>query len=288
MNGTAAASRTGSAAVLAPARRAAAVTSARGTAVAEPAATEAAVVTEPAVTGATVVAEPAAAGATAPSYTIDLTLPPGTVRALAAGGFRLCLMHSVRCDTADGVPLIWATTSEYAPTTSLTWTAVPYGYAATGRTADASPNGARDLRQVALGQVLDVAANALTRVDPLPGDPRFVTVRSTASAPMACGAAEQAPVGPRSPAPYCCFPLYGGAFVFLAPVPRVALAFTALPVTAGTAVRHLPGPAVLADLGERGRVELAYDIDTGWSWRDPTVTPVPLNGLTRALVVPTG
>lgn len=234
----------------------------------------------------------AAAG---PSYTIVLTLSPGTVRRLAAGGFRLCLLHAVRCDTADGVPLVWATTTAYAPTTTLEWSASPYGYAATGRTADGSPGGARDMSPVALGQVLDVAANALTSIDPQPGDPRYVTVRGTAPtgpAGMACGAAERAPGapdspgGPDGPAPYCCFPLYGGAFVLLAPLPRVALAFTALPLDAGTAVRYLPGPAVLADVGAAGRVELAYDIDAGWSWRDPNVSAVPLGGLTRALVVP--
>jgi hypothetical protein len=123
------------------------------------------------------------------SYTLALTLPPSTVSALAAGGFRLCLMHAVRCDTADGVPLVWATTTEYATATSLNWAAEPYGYAATSRTADGSPGGARDMRLVALGQVLDVGANALTSINPLPGDPRYVTARSTAPAPMVCGAA---------------------------------------------------------------------------------------------------
>ncbi|WP_433891242.1 hypothetical protein [Streptomyces sp. CA-111067] len=222
------------------------------------------------------------------SYTLTLTLPPATVSALAAGGFRLCLMHAVRCDTADGVPLVWATTTGYATATSLNWPAEPYGYAATSRTADGSPGGARDMRPVGLGRVLDVGANALTSINPLPGDPRYVTARSTASAPMVCGAAEHAPVGPDAPAPYCCFPLHGGAFVFFTPLPQVALAFTALPLAAGTAVRHLPGPTVLADVGASGRVELGYDIDAGWSWQDQDVTPVPLNGLTRALVVPTG
>jgi hypothetical protein len=276
MKGTAAAPHTGPAAALTPARRPAGVTATRGTVPAEPATTRAAP------------AEPVMTGAAPSSYTIALSLPPATVAALAAGGFRLCLMHAVLCDTADGVPLIWATTSAYGPVTSLTWPAVPYGYAATGRTADGSPGGARDTREVALGRILDVAANALTAIDPLPGDPRFVTVRSTAPTAMACGAAARAPVGPQTPAPYCCFPLYGGAFVFLTPAPRVALAFTALPLTAGTAVRHLPGPAVLADVGESGRVELAYDIDTGWSSQDPHVTALPLDGLTRALVIPTG
>ncbi|SFF23418.1 hypothetical protein SAMN05216251_11016 [Actinacidiphila alni] len=222
------------------------------------------------------------------SHTIDLRLPAATVRALTAGGFRLCLMHAVRCDTADGVPLVWATTSAYAPTTELTWSAVPYGYAATGRRTDGSPGGARDVRQVAPGQVLDVAANALTSIDPLPGDPRLVTVRSTGPTAMACGAAEVPPDGAEVPAPYCCFPLYAGTFVFLAPVPRVALAFTALPLAAGTAVNHLPGPAVLADVGGIGPVSLMFDIDKGWSWSDPRVGTVPLNGLSRALILPSG
>lgn len=295
MKATAAVPHTGPATALAPARRAATITgTTTGTTTAGSATGAgpgtAVGTTAPGTTAPGTAVEAVAAATAAPSYTIALTLPPGTVRALAAGGLRLCLMHAVQCDTADGVPLIWATTSEYAPTTTLTWTAVPYGYAATGRTADGSPGGARDMRQIAPGRVLDVAANALTHVGPQPGDPRYVTVRSTAPTPMACGAAEQAPVGPQAPAPYCCFPLHGGAFVFLAPLPRVALAFTALPFTAGTAVRHLPGPAVLADMGGSGggRVELGYDIDLGWSWQDPDVTPVPLNGLTRALVVPTG
>ncbi|MEE4545119.1 hypothetical protein V2S66_24515 [Streptomyces sp. V4-01] len=237
--------------------------------------------------GAVPASSAAALPADGPSYRISLTLPPQTVRELAAGGFRLCLMHAVRCDTADGVPLVWATTSGYAPTTVLAWTASPYGYAATG-SAQGGPIEALDMRPVALGQLLDVAANALTSLDPAPGDPRYVTVRSSAATPMACGTAQRPPVGSDVPAPYCSFPLHRGAFVFLAPLPRVALAFTALPLTAGTAVRHLPGPTVLADLEAGGRVELAYDIDTGWSWQDPRVTAVPLDGLRRALVVPTG
>ncbi|MBY8882666.1 hypothetical protein [Actinacidiphila acidipaludis] len=263
-------------------------------------ATRRAAATAPVPRGAAVVEPATRAGAGAgapdrdaaadPPYEISLTIPPATVRELGAGGHRLCLMHAVRCDTADGVPLVWAIGGAYGPATTLTWTASLCGYAATGRNANGSPDGGWDMRPVALGQVLDVADNALTSVNPASGDPRHVTVRSTAATPQACGAAQRAPdrFGPELPAPYCSFPLHRGTFVLLAPMPRVALAFTALPLVAGTAVRHPPGPTVLVEVEAGDRVPLAYDIDAGWSSPDARVTSVPLDGLTRALVVPTG
>lgn len=218
---------------------------------------------------------------------IDLTLPQATFRALAEGGYRLCLFKAVTCDLAGGRPLLWAATTAYRPTMTLAWTDDTYGYASLDECADDGVVHAWDYDRIDVGHVLDVGANAVTTVDPRPGNPRYVTATSSTASPLTCGLAERAPVGGALPGPYCAFPLYGGTFVFLAPRPQVALAFTSLPLTAGAVAVHLPGPTVLADLGRSGgRVALAYDINSGWSWHGPQVTPVGIGGLTDALIVP--
>lgn len=218
---------------------------------------------------------------------IDLSLPQGTFQALTGGGYRLCLFKAVVCDLAGGQPLLWAATTAYRPSMTLTWTDDTYGYASTDECADNATVHAWDCTRIGVGQILDVGANAVTTVDPRPGHPRFVTATSGTTSPLSCGLAQRTPLGGPLPSPYCAFPLYGGTFVFLAPQPRVALAFTSLPLTPGSVVTHLPGPTVLADLGQSGgRVALAYDINSGWSWHGAQVASIGTGGLTDALIVP--
>jgi hypothetical protein len=220
---------------------------------------------------------------------IDLALPQDTVQALAAGGYRLCLFKAVTCDLHGGRPLVWAATTAYRTSMTLDWDDGPYGYAATDEPGDGTVVRGSDQQRTELGGIVDVGGNAVTTADPRPGDPRFVTVLNTTTGPFTCGLAESAPLGGGAPAPYCAFPLYGGNLVFLAPLPRVALAFTSLPLAAGEAVRYVVGPTVLVDLDRTaGPAALGYDIDRGWSWRGPQTVPVRIGGLTDALIVPSG
>lgn len=229
-----------------------------------------------------------AGGGGAP-HLIDLRLSQPTVHALTASGYRLCLFRAVTCDLAGGRPLVWGVTSAYSVSMTLTWTDETYGYASTDEAGDGATVRACDYQRIGTGRILDVGANAVTTLDPRAGDPRFVTALNATTTPVTCGLAGRTPLGAGLPHPYCAFPLRGRHLVFLAPLPRVGLTFTSLPLVAGAVVAHIPGPMVLADLGPTGgRAALTYDIDGGWSWHGPQVTHVGVGGLTKALIVPSG
>jgi hypothetical protein len=184
---------------------------------------------------------------------------------------------------------VWAPTTAYRTSKTLDWSDGPYGYACTDELGDGTVVRGCDRQRTDLGGIVDVGAHAVTSADPRAGDPRFVTVRNTTAGQFTCGLAESAPLGGGGPAPYCAFPLYGGNLVFLAPLPRVALAFTSLPLGAGAVALHLVGPTVLVDLARTaGPAALGYDIDRGWSWRGPYAAPVGIGGLAEALIVPSG
>lgn len=217
--------------------------------------------------------------------TVVVRLGEQSLVPLARGGFRLYVYKAVRSSLTGGFPVPWASTGQYSTNTSIEWTEQQYAYATTAPPGSGPPPpGGVDAKPVRAGQTLDVGPNAVTSVDPSQGYAGTIAVRNTTTTPFTCGLAQSVSLA-SGIAPVCAFPLYGKHIDLITPLPAVALLFATLPVPLPTHTAAALGPAVLIDPAQTP-VELAYDINKGWTWTAPGIRDLSPADFATALIRP--
>ncbi|MEE4545120.1 hypothetical protein V2S66_24520 [Streptomyces sp. V4-01] len=218
-------------------------------------------------------------------YSIDITMSPATVNALADGRYQLFMFKAVQSAVGGGVPTVWSATSRYSALTKVNWTEQYYAYASTQEIRNGVNFMGSDTAQINLGQYLDVAANALVSVSN-GATPQGITSRNLTTTPFSTGLAQPGP-GSAEPAPICAFPLYGKNMDLMVPLQKVALVFAAAPLEQGMVIESSIGPAVLVDLTNQNAASLGYDVNRGWSWKGNVASDIPADQFVQTLIVPT-
>ncbi|MBY8882665.1 hypothetical protein [Actinacidiphila acidipaludis] len=218
-------------------------------------------------------------------YSIDITMSPTTVSALANGRYQLFMFKAVQSAVGGGKPTVWSATSRYSALTKINWTEQYYAYASTQEIRNGVNFMGSDTAQINLGQFLDVSANALVSVSN-GGTPQGITARNLTTTPFTTGLAQPGPGG-SEPAPVCAFPLYGKNMDLMIPLQKVALVFAAAPLEQGMVIESSIGPAVLVDLTTQNAATLQYDINKGWSWTGNVASDIPADQFVQTLIVPT-
>jgi hypothetical protein len=217
-------------------------------------------------------------------YSLDITMTPATVKALADGRYQLFMFKAVQSAVGGGKPTVWSATSRYSALTKVNWTEQYYAYASTQEIRNGVNFLGSDTAQINLGQYLDVAANALVSVSN-GGTPQGITSRNLTTTAFTTGLAQPGP-GSTEPAPICAFPLYGKNLDLMIPLQKVALVFAAAPLQQGMVIESSIGPAVLVDLTLQNSATLAYDVNKGWSWNGNVASDIPADQFVQTLIVP--
>ena len=200
------------------------------------------------------------------TYEIDITMSEDTVTTLFDGAYNLYGFKAVQASQSGGSPLVWFTLAKtgYSATTKLTWSVQYEAY--TSHTS-IIPNGqvqASFSTQIGLGQTLEVGVAGEGNVKDV-GTAQAISLLNTTSTPFTCGIAQHSADGNNNP--MCAFPLYGRQLDVIAPIEKVLLMFSSMPVNTGTVIEQAYGPGVLVDLtgASTNTRQVSYDINAGWS-----------------------
>jgi hypothetical protein len=215
----------------------------------------------PAGSGALVVPASQALAAGTP-YQVAISMSTATVSALVNGNYLLYGFKAVQAAQGGGAPLVWFNTGTYSASTVVSWQELYQAYTSNSAII---PNGqivASFAADIDLGQTLQVQAGGIGTV--VNGGPDVaISVLNQTSTPFTCGISQvQAGVA----TPLCAFPLYGNGLDVIAPIEKVLLMFSSLPVNTGTVVFQAYSQGILIDLTADNQRSVAFDINTGWSW----------------------
>jgi hypothetical protein len=198
----------------------------------------------------------------ATDYQVTISMSAATVQALLAGNFYLYGFKAVQATQGGGAPLVWFQTQTFSTQTIVLWQEQYQAYTSTNQVI---PNGqilASFSTDIDLGQTLQVQSGGVGPV--IDGGPdTAISILNTTSMQFTCGIAETVS---GSANPLCAFPLYGNNMDVIAPIEKVLLMFSTLPVNTGTVVMQAYSSSILIDLTADNQRSVTYDINAGWSW----------------------
>ena len=198
------------------------------------------------------------------TYEIMIELSQPTVDELQKYNFNLFGFKGVKT-SVTGSPLVWFKTKNYATLTDLTWEQDYQAYTSTSLIIPGGKIVASNSYAIGLGQTLDVTGPTGTGIiDVSTGYPGAISINNMTSTQFTTGISQVSPIG--VPTPMCAFPLFGSNLDVIAPIEVVLLMFSSSPVNTGTVIEQAYGPGLLIDLTLEPLREVAYDINTGWSW----------------------
>ncbi len=226
---------------------------------------------------------------------VQITMSVETVEALQKNGSLLYTLKAVQSSSKAGRPLVWRRTDGYSALTSILWPQAAQAYTAFNPIAPDQKIEPGFSAAIQIGQTLQVKANGIGTVVN-GGPPAYISFYNTAQSYFTCGLACQ-------DAPFCALPLYGLHEQSCGPLEKVLLMFSTDDIAPATVVEsslHAPpplvslsmlatiSPGILIDMRSTGKVQVAFDINKGWSW-SPGVqaSPVPATAnLTELLIEP--
>lgn len=198
----------------------------------------------------------------ATNYGVLITMNTATVQALLSGNYYLYGFKAVQATQGGGAPLVWFQTQGYSANTNVAWTEQYQAYTSTSQII---PNGqitASFSTDIDLGQTLQVQAGGIGEV--VSGGPSTaISILNQTSTQFTCGIS-QTQNGVSSP--LCAFPLYGNQMDVIAPIEKVLLMFSTLPVNTGTVIYQAYSSGILVDLTSSNQRTVSFDINAGWSW----------------------
>lgn len=196
-------------------------------------------------------------------YSIQISMPQATVAALGQGGYQLYAFKGVQTTVGGGSPVVWFSTNVFSLNTTIDWAEQYQAYTSLSQIV---PNGqivASAAYDASLGQTLDVTGSTGIGQMVNGGTSTAISINNQTSTQMACGISE---VVDGTSSPLCVFPLYGNNMDVMAPIEKVLLMFSTLPVNTGTVVFQAYSQGVLIDLTGQNSRQVNYDINKGWSW----------------------
>ncbi len=200
-------------------------------------------------------------------YSVTISMSGSTVQTLLASNFQLYGFKAVQTTLGGGAPTVWFKTGTFSSTTAVNWTEQYQAYTST--TVNFGPNTqivASDSQNINLGQTMTVAAGGIGTVVN-GGTTSAISIFNTTSTQFTCGINQMQSVnGAQVPTPLCAFPLYGNMLDVIAPIERVLLMFSTLPVNTGTVIYQAYSQGVLIDLTSVQQRAVTFDINAGWSW----------------------
>ncbi len=199
------------------------------------------------------------------AYQVNLSLSLATVQALQQGGYNLYGFKAVQSTMKGGAPLVWFSipAASLLTTNNIEWTVQYQAYIS--NTFPVAPNTnvvASAAVDISLGQQWNVEPGGGNNVTTA-GPAIAISINNTTTTPFTCGVSmEQNGVFN----PLCAFPLYGGGLDIIAPIEKVVLIFSTLPVNTGTVIEQAFSPGIFIDLTTDNQRSVAFDINLGWSW----------------------
>jgi hypothetical protein len=197
-------------------------------------------------------------------YSVTITMNQTTVDALTNGGFYLYGFKAVKT-TSAGAPVVWFETAAFGLSTLVSWSESYQAYTSNNQVIAGGQVVATNSYPIGLGQTLQITTPAGTgSVNTQSGTPQAIDIANQTTTQFTCGISQSNPLGVITP--MCAFTLYGNFTDVIAPIEKVLLMFSTLPINTGTVVEQSYSPALLIDLTAENSRTVAFDINKGWSW----------------------
>jgi hypothetical protein len=198
-------------------------------------------------------------------YEVTIGMAAATADALSAEGAWLYALLAVEISNRATLPVVWLQSGRYSERTTVRW---PGAYAAfTSPDGDSIGAGARIdpgfSVPISTGQLLTIDQPTGTGQVTQPGpSAKALAIFNETTAPFTAGVSQKLD---GAFMPVCVLPLHGQSVELIVPLEQILLAFSAAPMSPGTAVTLLLGPGMLIDLKGASERSVQYDINRGWS-----------------------
>lgn len=195
-------------------------------------------------------------------YQVTINLDSTTVGDLVTGNYQLYGFKAVQTTQGGGAPLVWFSTDQFMAETVVSWEEQYQAYTSLSQIITNGQIQASSPYDITLDQTLNVAANGVGNVTE-GGTTGAISIFNTTSQQFTCGISE---VQDGTALPMCAFPLYGHGLDVIAPIEKVLLMFSTLPVKTGTVIEQAYSQGILIDLTGNNEQTVSFDINEGWSW----------------------
>jgi hypothetical protein len=197
-----------------------------------------------------------------------ITMSDTTVESLSRSGYTLQAFQVVQTNDSSTMPTIWFMTTQYSRLTTLMWTDQAKAYTSATTIAVGTRIAVGFTTDIASGQVLVINSPAGTGAVNEEGVPGTLGIQNTTGQHFTVGASATATVqGNAQPCfPLSAAPLYGEDLKLIELTKSVLFVVGGSTAKAGTVEGRSQGPGVMVDFTGAVQRELAYDINTGWSW----------------------
>ncbi|HEY6553563.1 MAG TPA: hypothetical protein VI669_09415 [Vicinamibacteria bacterium] len=195
-------------------------------------------------------------------YTVNISMSPDTVQSLLASNYYLYGFKAVQATQGGGAPLVWFQSQTFSTSTVVDWEEQYQAYTSNSQIITNGQIFASNSVDIDLGQILMAGPGGVGPV--VNGGPSLaISIQNTTSGPFTCGISQ---MQNGSSTPLCAFPLFGNNLDVIAPIEKVLLLFSTIPVNTGTVIMQAYGPSILIDLTSDNTRSVDYDINAGWSW----------------------
>lgn len=196
-------------------------------------------------------------------YGVTITMSASTVTNLINGNFNLYGFKAVQTTQSGGAPLVWFKTLNYSTTTAVSWQEQYQAYTSNSSIIANGQIIASNSNNINLGQTMNVATGGIGTVVN-DGTDLAISILNQTTTQYTCGISQTATDGSMNP--LCAFPLYGGNMDVMAPIEKILLMFSSNQINTGTVIQKAYSPGIFIDLTANNNVNVAYDLNTGWSW----------------------
>lgn len=199
----------------------------------------------------------------ATQYAISVDMSEETVNALDQGGFFLYAFKGVQTTQKGGAPTVWFQTETFSISTDISWVEQYQAYSSKSKVV---PNGqikASASYDIDLGQTFKITSDKGTGEVVQGGTSGAISIHNETQTQFTSGISQ---VVEGKASPLCAFPQYGGNLNVMAPIQKVLLMFSTLPVNTGTVIYQAYSSGGLFDLTGVTERHVSFDINKGWSW----------------------
>lgn len=195
-------------------------------------------------------------------YQVTINLDSTTVSDLVSGNYQLYGFKAVQTTQGGGAPLVWFSSTDFMSQTVVSWEEQYQAFTSLSQIIANGQIQASSPYDITLEQTLNVGANGVGNVTD-GGTAGAISILNTTSQQFTCGISE---MQNGTAMPMCAFPLYGNGLDVIAPIEKVLLMFSTLPVNTGTVIEQAYSQGILIDLTGNNEQTVAFDINEGWSW----------------------